>query len=451
MHTRPTPTLGPHAPLLPTHPSLRFQPSKASVDDDVEVGQTPGVPTGGSFNRPFNPSRRVVAGSLAASAALLLLCAATLGAQGESGTHPDKQRVAVTSRLGSDLDAVRAAWTPPPAAATLGAAPGGQGANDDSEAPPFYQYTLVTHVLTMSTGTRADRERTRYIRKWLSGENRMDFVDLDRYLEVTPGVRADEWPAKFHDAEYAVRDLERELAASRDGVRGKGLEALYYINALQWARENNKTLTDNFKHVSHALGCLLGHMYQWQYAWDKKYEDTVVLESDAPNLISVPPFSFQDIVNHQPFDYDIIFLTLPHVEPGDYLYSFHSHGPKRDEMIHMYRWNTVKHRAGIQAYVMSRRFKFKVIKFVASSGGMDMVDAWLMTEVCSKRQPDTGKYALNCYYATTVPPADAAVVMRDADKRTERGGFVRLGRYEFNTYPEDSPVPYDFGYKGEVK
>lgn len=352
-----------------------------------------------------------------------------------------------TAGLGSDIDAMNAAWNQPPAVAVEA---GGEDKAEEDE--PFYQYTLVTHVLSIGIASEEDEKNSAYLRKWLSHENRMDFVDLDRYLDTTPGINANGWPERFEDAEYAVRDVEAELASSlgEGGEPAKDLGSLYYVNAIQEARDNANVLPEHWVGIGHHVGCMYAHLYQWQYAWDHGFEDAVVLESDAPWNLGVPAFSFQDIVNHQPFDYDIIFIVAPEIVTGEYLYSFNSHGPEKDETIHMYRWNAVQQAAGLQGYVMSRRFKPKVIKHIVKSGGMDMVDAWLMTKVCSEPQADTGKYALNCYHATTAPPADGReIVVRDADVRRDTSGIVRLGRYELNSYPEDAAIPYDFGEEAE--
>jgi hypothetical protein len=136
------------------------------------------------------------------------------------------------------------------------------------------------------------------------------------------------YSTKFEDAEYAVRDLELELAANpgKDGRPVAGLGSVYYAQSLQQARDNNNALPESWVPIGHHVGCMFAHLYQWQYAWDKQYQDVVVLESDAPTNLAVPGFSFQDIVNHQPFDYDMIFIVKPEATTGDYLYSFNSHG-----------------------------------------------------------------------------------------------------------------------------
>ena len=66
------------------------------------------------------------------------------------------------------------------------------------------------------------------------------------------------------------------------------------------------------------------------------------------------------------------------------MYSFDSHGPEYDSRLHVYRWNQMQGAAGLQGYVMQRRMKDKIEKFIVKSGGMDMVDAWLSAKLCVK-------------------------------------------------------------------
>ena len=169
----------------------------------------------------------------------------------------------------------------------------------------------------------------------------------------------------------------------------------------------------------------------------------MVLESDAPWSISIPAFSLQDIITHQPSDYDIMFLTHGGARTGNYMYSFDSHGPEYDSRLHVYRWNQMQGAAGLQGYVMQRRMKDKIEKYIVKTGGMDMVDAWLMIRVCSSVQPDTGTYPLNCYHVSPDPPRDREVVLRDPDVVHGEEGYVRVPRFELNSYPEE--WSYDTG------
>jgi hypothetical protein len=119
------------------------------------------------------------------------------------------------------------------------------------------------------------------------------------------------------------------------------------------------------------------------------------------------------------------------------MYSFDSHGPEYDSRLHVYRWNQMQGAAGLQGYVMQRRMKDKIEKFILKTGGMDMVDAWLMIRVCSNVNADTGTYALNCYHVSPDPPQDREVVLRDPDVVNDDEGYVRVPRFELNSYPEE--------------
>ena len=114
---------------------------------------------------------------------------------------------------------------------------------------------------------------------------------VNAWLTISPGVDAYNWPDKFEDAEYSVRDLEKTLAETTEGALGLG--NLYYAGAVAEARENHNTLPEGWAHIAHHVGCMYGHMYQWQQMWDEEWNDAVVLESDAPWSISIPAFSFR--------------------------------------------------------------------------------------------------------------------------------------------------------------
>jgi len=132
-----------------------------------------------------------------------------------------------------------------------------------------------------------------------------------------------------------------------------------------------------------------------------------------------------------------MFLTHGGAVTGEYMYSFDARGPEYDSRLHVYRWNQMQGAAGLQGYVMQRRMKDKIEKFIIKTGGMDMVDAWLMIRVCSNVNADTGTYALNCYHVSPDPPQDREVVLRDPDVGNDDEGYVRVPRFELNSYPEE--------------
>ena len=313
----------------------------------------------------------------------------------------------------------------------------------DADPCASYQPRLATraHVFGIGIDSENDKKNTEYMKEWLGKENCMSPEQVNAWLTISPGVNAYSWPDKFEDAEYSVRDLEKTLAETTEGALGLG--NLYYAGAVAEARENHNTLPEGWAHIAHHVGCMYGHMYQWQKMWDEEWNDAVVLESDAPWSISIPAFSFQEIIRHQPSDYDMMFLTHGGAVTGEYMYSFDARGPEYDSRLHVYRWNQMQGAAGLQGYVMQRRMKDKIEKFIVKTGGMDMVDAWLMIRVCSSVQPDTGTYPLNCYHVSPDPPQDGEVVLRDPDVVNGEEGYVRVPRFELNSYPEE--WSYDTG------
>ena len=318
----------------------------------------------------------------------------------------------------------------------------GDAEDQEADRCASYQARLPTraHVFGIGIDSENDLKNTEYMKEWLGRETCMSPEQVNQWLTISPGVNAYNWPDKFEEAEYAVRDLESALAekaSAPDAVGSLGLGNLYYAGAVAEARENDNTLPEGWSHIAHHVGCMYGHMYQWQRTWDEDWNDAVVLESDAPWSISIPAFSFQDIIRHQPSDYDIMFLTHGGAYTGNYMYSFDSHGPEYDSRLHVYRWNQMQGAAGLQGYVMQRRMKDKIEKFILKTGVMDMVDAWLMIRVCSNVNADTGTYALNCYHVSPDPPQDREVVLRDPDVVNDDEGYVRVPRFELNSYPEE--------------
>ena len=273
------------------------------------------------------------------------------------------------------------------------------------------------------------------MKEWL--ENRMSPEQVNAWLTISPGVDAYNWPTSLRMPHS--RDLEKTLAETTGAL---GLGNLYYAGAVAEARENHNTLPEGWR-TSRTTPVMYGHMYQWQKMWDEEWNDAVVLESDAPWSISIPAFSFQEIIRHQPSDYDMMFLTHGGAVTGEYMYSFDARGPEYDSRLHVYRWNQMQGAAGLQGYVMQRRMKDKIEKYIVKTGGMDMVDAWLMIRVCSSVQPDTGTYPLNCYHVSPDPPRDREVVLRDPDVVNGEEGYVRVPRFELNSYPEE--WSYDTG------
>jgi hypothetical protein len=161
--------------------------------------------------------------------------------------------------------------------------------------------------------------------------------------------------------------------------------------------------------MSHHIGCLYAHMFDWQMSSDAKYKHTIVFESDAvdPSLLGVPLSSIQSIVNQAPKEFDLIFLTQRPVG-GKLAVSF------KDPLgtdVHLYHLTEQNGEAGLSSYIISDTFFKKLQRYMVEHGA-DMVDAWLSAKMCVKPAFDKhghfvsfdegggGSYRyLNCFHA----------------------------------------------------
>ena len=376
-------------------------------------------------------SRRAILVALGAVSALLFVCACV----GLSSTARDAGNVPSTSATLARTTSVEFAPRRPHAKAHLGV-----------PADVAFQPNFHTPVLVIGIDTEEDKRRSQYVREWLATESRLDSDILDRHVKISPGVNAYNWPNKIEDALYGVKRIEELLESDPENERNIG--SLYYVSALESARSAaNGRLPEGFFGIAHHVGCMFAHLHQWQHAWDKGWQDVIIFESDAPWNLGVPAFALQDIIDHQPSDYDVIVLTHGDTDSGEYVYSFDSHGPEYDSRINMYRWNELQGVAGLQGYVVSRRFIDKLHRYVAGHG-LDMVDAWLLLHKCSGREPDTGRFAFNCYHATPHLFRNSPVAIREPDVVEGGRSYVRMSATTFNSYPEF--VEYDVVYPDQI-
>ena len=93
------------------------------------------------------------------------------------------------------------------------------------------------------------------------------------------------------------------------------------LSALPWlsfytSRDKDGQFNDKFakeRNLFTHIGCLFGHMFQWQLAADAGDDHAFMLESDAFAKTSIA-FPFRDmggLVKNAPKEYDIIFLDAP--------------------------------------------------------------------------------------------------------------------------------------------
>lgn len=434
-HERVSPPASLASPSVPSHVALFASAEETPPRHDPPSQAQPEAersPLLVTHNGARTTSRRAILVALGAVSALLFVCACV----GLSSTARDGGDVLSTAATLAQSTSVEFAPRRPRAEAHLGV-----------PADAAFEPNLHTPVLVIGIDTEDDERYSQYVREWLAAENRLDFDTLDRYVKISPGVNAYNWPNKIEDALYGVKRIEEMLEA--DPVNDLNIGSLYYVSALESARNaGDGRLPEGWTGIAHHVGCMFAHLYQWQYAWDKGWQDVIIFESDAPWNLGVPAFALQDIVDHQPSDYDVIILTHGDADSGEYAYSFDSRGPEYVSRINMYRWNAMQDAAGLQGYVVSRRFIDKLHRYVAQHG-LNMVDAWLLVHKCGGREPDTGRFAFNCYHATPNLFRDSPVVIREPDVVEGDRSYVRMAATDFNSYPEY--VEYDVAFPDRVE
>lgn len=222
-------------------------------------------------------------------------------------------------------------------------------------------------------------------------------------VHITPGMNVAAWPAEIELAEYALKYVLSKRTKAE-------IASLPWIETYASRNDQGQLSNPSAREfpLSHHIGCLYAHMYDWQMSADAKYKRTIVFESDAvdPSLLGVPLSAVQSIVNEAPEDFDLIFLTKRPVG-GKLAKKFKD--PLGAE-VHLYHLTEQNEEAGLSSYIISEAF-FKKLKRYIVAHGADMVDAWLSAKLCVKPAFDKhgnfvsfdgggGKYRyLNCYHA----------------------------------------------------
>ena len=206
-------------------------------------------------------------------------------------------------------------------------------------------------------------------------------------VQIQSAVNAAAWPNTIDLAIEAAAPLEAEIP----------LKALYYLNSLDQARNNNNKLPKGWMGISHHVGCLYSHLRMWQLAAKAKNKWTVIFESDGLYWLAVAPWQLQSVVDNAPSNADVIFLHKKDLHSGQFIRQW----KVGSEMLYMYNWDKVSAGAGLSAYMIGPKFTEKINKEIIGWRGADMVDAWLMLKGCDKK--DSGDYndahRLNCYHA----------------------------------------------------
>lgn len=257
-----------------------------------------------------------------------------------------------------------------------------------------------TYIIAMEESTK-DAQRVAEMLEKLVRLHGSEAVADNVY--ITPGINVAAWPAQIELAEYALKNVISKRSNAE-------MASLPWIET--YASRNDKGQLSNPSArefpLSHHIGCLYAHMYDWQLSTDAKYKRTIVFESDAvdPSLLGVPLSSVQSIINEAPEDFDLIFLTKRPVG-GKLAKKFKD--PLGTEVL-LYHLTEQNAEAGLSSYIISEAFTKKLKRYIVAHGA-DMVDAWLSTKLCVKPAFDKhgnfvsfeggGKYRyLNCYHAS---------------------------------------------------
>ena len=270
---------------------------------------------------------------------------------------------------------------------------------------------VTTPMVFVSLGTQADNARVQQSLGKLMTRGRMTTDELKRLVTVSHGVDATAWPANTHLVEYAVKDI-RVMAEEH----GKTLMDLPWLQIIELSKEHEDgMLPVEWRRLSHHVGCLYAHLFQWQLIKEKGFPKTIIFEADGVGVSDLPMSAMQEAIDGMPSDADVLFTSFGNSKGGQLHHSWMSRNEDGSPVkVNMYHWNEFNAVAGLQSYVVTQSFVRKVQEYMSHKGA-DMVDAWLIGKMCVVgRDKDwnmrgmsegfeiiDGGPILNCYHATT--------------------------------------------------
>ena len=270
---------------------------------------------------------------------------------------------------------------------------------------------ITTPMVFVSLGTKSDNERVQQSLGKLIKRGHMTSDELKRLVTVSHGVDATAWPANTHLVEYAVKDIR---ALSRE--QGKTLMDLPWLQIIDLSKQHeNGMLPVEWRRLSHHVGCLYAHLFQWQLIKEKGFPKAIIFEADGVGVSDLPFSAMQEAIDRMPADADVLFTSFGNSKGGPLHHSWNSKNEDGSPVkVNMYHWNEFNAVAGLQSYVVTQSFIRKVQEYIAHKGA-DMVDAWLLGKMCVVgRDADWnmrgmgegfkivgGGPILNCYHATT--------------------------------------------------
>ena len=149
--------------------------------------------------------------------------------------------------------------------------------------------------------------------------------------------------------------------------------------------------------ISHHIGCLFSHMRMWRLHQKFKSKWTIIFESDGGWYLKVDAGSLQSVVDNAPDNADVIFLKTKDESTGQFIKQW---PVGDDDMVYMYAVNRLKGGAGLSGYMIGPKFTEKIYDQITLHRGADMVDAWLLIQMCSHRDERYATYKprINCYH-----------------------------------------------------
>lgn len=230
-----------------------------------------------------------------------------------------------------------------------------------------------TYIVAMEESTKDARRVAEMLEKLVTFHGPDAVKD---HVHITPGINIAAWPKKIELAEYAIKEIMKKKTKEQ-------------ISTLTWLetytnRDKKGRVPERAKEfpLSHHIGCLWAHLYDWQMSADAGYPATVVFESDAvdPSLLGVELSTIQTVVNHAPKDFDLIFLTKRSQKGGKLASKFEDALGNELKLYHLTEPNE---EAGLSSYIISDTFHKKMVHYMMEHGA-DMVDAWLSAKLCVK-------------------------------------------------------------------
>ena len=200
-------------------------------------------------------------------------------------------------------------------------------------------------------------------------------------VKVTAAVDPNTWPEGLDRSVYALKTVFEKRGGDYLHPDFSLLHGLDWIDA-PMSRDLDGKIAGAWAALSHHVGELFGHMYQWQLAKDACNNATLIVDSDglSPARLSVPVSSFGAIVDHAPKDFDVILLnTYPSAAASSKVVAeFPDH---RGHDMKITTWNKPG-MTGLSTYIISNKFPDKVFEYAASKGA-GYLDSWIVDDLCT--------------------------------------------------------------------